>query len=95
MQFFNGVKLSIVNYYGRFPTLSALERQVSGYLPASSSRKNRTNSDFFLLPHLARFLVRPLGCSRFHFVESYIVGLAMSEVVLMKGDVAVGLSRFP
>ena len=47
---------------------------------------------FFLLPYLARFLARPLGCSRFCFVGSWFVGLAMSKAELKDTDVAVGFS---
>ena len=45
-----------------------------------------------LLPHLVRFLVRLVGCLRFHLAGSLIVGLAIDGAVSMAGKVAVGLS---
>ena len=52
------VKLPIVNYHAGSPTLLALERQISGYLPASGSRTTLTR-----IPSCYLFLVALLGTS--------------------------------
>ena len=82
----------MVNYYAGSPALPVPGKQISDYLPASGSRK-RTDSDFSLSPHLARFLARPVGRPRFRFMGSWIVGLAMGGAESRVADVAVGFSR--
>ena len=54
--------------------------------------ENCTDSDSSLLPHLARFLARPVGRARFRFVGSWIVGLAIGGAKSRGADVAVGFS---
>ena len=55
---FSEVKLPMVNYYAGFPTLLVPRRQISGYLPASSSRTTLTRIFLYCL-----FLVAPLSAS--------------------------------
>ena len=43
-----------------------------------------------LLPHLVRFLARPVGCSRFYLAGSLTIGLAIGGTVSMAGEVAIG-----
>ena len=55
----SGVKLPIVNYHAGSPALSALEKQIFGYLPASSSKTALTQILFchpFFLTSLSAFL---------------------------------------
>ena len=81
------VKLLMINYYVGFLMLLMPGRQISSYLPASGSRIALTRiflcrlflvASLGLSSYLARFLAHLVGCPRFHFVESWIVGLAMS-----------------
>ena len=46
-----------------------------------------------LLPHLARFLARPVGRFCFCLAGSLTVGLAIGGAVSMAREVAIGLSR--
>ena len=84
---FSGVELPIVNYHASSLTLPAPGRQISDYLPASGSRTALTRIPpcrLFLVAsslslHLVRFLARHVGCPRFCFARSWIVGLAMGR----------------
>ena len=64
----------MVNYYAGSPAaLPVLERQISGYPPASGSRNILTWTSPYRLflvasslsPHMARFIARPVGRPRF------------------------------
>ena len=66
-----------------FPALPAPERQISGFLPASGSIENQTDSDSSLLPHLARFLAR-LAHNSFNILLAHqsLAGTSFSEAIL-------------
>ena len=94
------VELLIVNYYADFPALSAPERQISGYPPASgSSRTTLTRTPPCRLClvtsfYLARFLAHPVSCPRFCLrgLVGLIVGLAIGDAISIVGEVVIGLS---
>ena len=46
----------------------------------------------FLSPHLARFLIRPVGRPYFYLARNLTIGLVIGGAVLLAGEVAVGLS---
>ena len=68
-------------------------RQISNYLLAFGSIKNKTDLDSSLLPQLACFIVHHIDCPCFRFVWSWIIGLAIGETMLIAGEVIVDLSR--
>ena len=61
----------------RFPAFFALEKQISGLLPAFDSTENQTVLDSSLSSHLARFIACLIGRSCFRFAGSWIDGLAI------------------
>ena len=64
--------------------------QISGLLPAFGSIENQTDSDFFLLPHLAHFVARLVVRLYFCFVGSWIVGLVIGRAESRGADISVG-----
>ena len=93
----------MVNYHAGSPTLPAPRRQISGLLPASSSRTTLTRIPpcrLFLVasslsPHLARFLARFAGRPRFRFrgLVGLTVGLAIGGATSIRGKVALEEGR--
>ena len=91
------------NYHASSPAAPfAPGRQISGYPPASGSRTTLTRIPpcrLFLVasslsPHciLVRFVAHPVGCPRFCFVGSWVVGLTMGGAESRGADVAVSFS---
>ena len=50
--------------------LSTSRRKIFGLLPTSGSIENQTDSDSYLLPHLAYFVAHFIGCPCFCFAKS-------------------------
>ena len=77
----------MVNYHASFPALLASRRQISGYLPTFGSRTTLTQIPpchlffvtFSLSPHVARFIVHPVGPPHFRLKGS--VGLAVGLAI--------------
>lgn len=77
-----------------FSILFVLEKQISGYLPASGPIKNQIDLDTFLVTLFDMLCSTFTRCFCFHFARSLTVGFTIGEAISKREDIAVGLLKF-
>ena len=79
-----------------FPIISMPGRQIFSFLLTSGSIENQTDSNFFLFPHLARFVAcsfvsHPCFCLKGSV--GLTIGLTIGEAESKGADIAISFSR--